>query len=214
MIKKPLSIMNIRPILLFLALIITFSACNKSDFPHEADFDRSYKAWLDFKASNGDNYRYEVSGGTWAGSSWLTTITVREGKVIQRDFTYTVFNDVWMPENGWTSTEVEAILESLHTTANEFVEREGFSLLDVLHWSETEDELGTKANIYSPASALHTLDDIYDKARNEWLQKRTDAHVTFEANNNGMISAVGFVPDGCMDDCFSGIHIRSIEALE
>lgn len=145
--------MNIKSVLLFLAITTAFSACKKSDIDYQDEFKRSYKAWLDFKASSGDNYKYEVPGIFWTGSRWHTVITVKQGNVTQRDFMYTAFNDVRMHENGWTSAEVDAILESLQTTANEFMAHEGFSLLDVLRWSETEGELGTKADAHSPASA-------------------------------------------------------------
>jgi len=206
--------MNIKFILVFLLAAAGFSACKKNDFPHQDDFERSYKAWLAFKASSGNSYRYEVPGYTWAGSSWLTTVTVREGKVVQRDFVYTVFNDVIMPENGWTAAEADKLLEPLNMTAETFLEREGYPFLEALQWTETAEDLGTKSRDYSSASALYTLDDIYDKARTEWLKNRSDASISFEANNNGLISSAGFIPNGCMDDCFMGIHIRSIEALE
>jgi hypothetical protein len=58
------------------------------------------------------------------------------------------------------------------------------------------------------------LDEIYSIARNEWLKKRSGVTVYFEAKNSGMISTAGSIPDGCVDDCFSGISIRSIKELE
>lgn len=205
--------MNRKLTLLFLAVATAFSACEKGDFEYEGQFNRSYKTWLDFKASSGDSYRYVVTGASWAGSKWETTITVENGIVTKRDFLYTRFNDVWMPESGWTSKEVDEILEAFEKMAHEISKQEKKSFLNGLQWSETEEELGAEVHARSPAGALITLDEIYETARNVWLKNRSDARVSFEARNNGMLSSAGFVPDNCMDDCFSGIHIQSIEAL-
>lgn len=78
-----------------------------------------------------------------------------------------------------------------------------------LEWTEEENEINNHEN--SSAAAL-TLDQIYSKAEKEWLIKRKDTTVYFEAKNNGLISSCGYVPDGCMDDCFFGIRIKSIQS--
>ena len=82
---------------------------------------------------------------------------------------------------------------------------------DQLEWTEKENELNMHTQ--SPAAATITLDEIYDRARKEWLIKRDKAQVYFEAKNNGMISTCGYVNDGCADDCFNGINISSIQPL-
>ncbi|WP_353125320.1 hypothetical protein [Parapedobacter pyrenivorans] len=198
--------------LLALLAITVFNACEKGDIEHESRFEQSYKAWLNFKASTGNNYRYKVSGATWTGSSWLTTITVREGRVVQRDFQYEVFNDIRRPDEGWVSASLDDLLNGLGFTAEEFLEHEGSSFHEGLQWTETASELGIHEA--SPASPIQTLDEIYETARTVWLKKRDDAQISFDAKNDGLISSAGFVPNGCMDDCFSGIAIRSIEAID
>src|SRR5690606_38844693 len=164
------------------------------------------------RESSGNNYRYEVSGATWAGSSWLTTITVREGNVVQRDFRYNVFNDVRMPNEGWDSISLDDLLNELGFTTEGFEEQEGKPFHESLQWTESESELGLHEK--TPASWLYTLDEVYETARTVWLKKRDDVSISFEAKNNGLISSAGFVPDNCMDDCFSGISIRLIEAID
>ncbi|MGY5355583.1 hypothetical protein [Wenyingzhuangia sp. IMCC45467] len=57
------------------------------------------------------------------------------------------------------------------------------------------------------------MDEIYEKAKQDWLIKRKEVLVYFETDNNGLISTCGYVPKNCMDDCFLGITIKSIEAL-
>lgn len=195
-----------------LLFILVFNACEKGDIEHENRFERSYEAWLNFKAASGNNYRYEVSGATWAGSSWLTTITVREGKVTQRDFRYEAFNDIRMPEGGWSSISLDELLNGLGFSADDFLEQEGRPFHEELQWVETERELGLHEK--TPAGQVQTLDEIYETTRTVWLKKRNDAEISFEAKNDDLISAAGFVPNGCIDDCFSGISIRSIESID
>jgi len=195
----------------FLGMVF-LSGCEKSDIEHQSAFDRSYDAWLKFRESNGNNYRYEVSGATWAGSSWLTTITVRSGKVVQRDFRYEVFNDVRIPEGGWATVPLEEFLQALGFDAEDLPEQELEHFHEHLQWTEEEAALGLHEQ--TPASRVQTLDEVYETARTVWLKKRDDVDIFFEAKNDGLISSAGFVPNNCMDDCFSGISIRLIEAID
>jgi hypothetical protein len=55
-----------------------------------------------------------------------------------------------------------------------------------------------------------TLDQIYELAKNDLLLKRADVSISFESKNSGLISAAGYVQNGCQDDCFRGINIKSI----
>ncbi|WP_256004937.1 hypothetical protein [Pedobacter deserti] len=47
-------------------------------------------------------------------------------------------------------------------------------------------------------------------AKTDLLIKRANVNTTFEAKNSGLISAAGYVEEGCQDDCFRGINIISI----
>lgn len=82
---------------------------------------------------------------------------------------------------------------------------------DQLHWIEEGDEVGSHQD--SGAAEPLTLDEVYAKAKNEWLVKRDDVKTFFDTENNGMISSCGYVEDGCADDCFRGIRIASIVPL-
>ena len=73
-------------------------------------------------------------------------------------------------------------------------------------WTEDANSIGS----HTRGAAAVTMDEVYAKAKNEWLKKRENVKVYFESKNNGMLSTAGFVPDGCMDDCFEGIHVTSI----
>lgn len=81
----------------------------------------------------------------------------------------------------------------------------------VLYLSFTEDQksIGT----HTQGQEALTLDQVYAKAKNEWLKVDTKANdIYFETDGNGLISSCGYVPKGCQDDCFNGIHISSIQA--
>lgn len=76
-------------------------------------------------------------------------------------------------------------------------------------WTEKENEIGTHKIGAEPL----TLDEIYDKAQEEWLLKKENTEFFFETENNGLISTCGYVINNCADDCFRGINIENIEAL-
>ena len=201
---------------LFYALMIFafLTACDRADIEYENDFDKSRKAWLEFKEASDNSYRYVVTAGSWAGFSWRTTITVENGEITQRDFQTMSFNHVIMPQEGWDEEKLLKMLEDSGLTAEEYREQTGLELedlMDMLEWTEEDHEVGTREN--TSAAAPRTLDEVYDKAQNDWLQKRSGANISFEANNNGLISSCGYWMDGCQDDCFIGINIISIEAI-
>jgi hypothetical protein len=76
-------------------------------------------------------------------------------------------------------------------------------------WEENASSLGSHAG----SADLVTLDEIYHRAKSDWLKKRGNAHTYFETKNNGMISLCGYVQDGCIDYCLIGISIGYIEKL-
>lgn len=167
-------------IYLFSLLLIgsLFASCKK-DMEYDSDFKKSNKAWVNFKVSSGNSYRYTITFGSWAGFSTETMITVRNGKVVGRSY----------------------ILKENLPQGPGFVVKE--------EWVEDESTLNSHTN----AAESMTLDVVYQKAKTDWLLKRKDATTYFESKNNGMISSAGYVPNGCMDDCFRGIHIGLIEKL-
>src|SRR5690606_41728013 len=98
--------------LLLLVIGNLMSSCEKDDLEYENEFDSSRNAWLDFRESSNNSYRYVVPGGSVLVSyGWETTITVTNGKVTQRHFRYT--HTERMPDNfpqeelEWTENENE-----------------------------------------------------------------------------------------------------------
>lgn len=72
--------------LLSFLLLLTVTSCKKDAISHSADYNNSYYAWLDFKGTTNNSYRYTVSFGSWTGYGTETVITVQNGKVAGRSF--------------------------------------------------------------------------------------------------------------------------------
>ena len=173
--------MNQKHYLLILLLVASMiTSCKKDAIEYRSDFQESYKTWQSFKSSSNNSYRYKVYFGSWTGYSEETTITVKDGKVIERSYKSTMRD----------------------YKSNQVTERD--------EWVEDSKSLNTHTYGHSTI----TLDEVYEKAKTVWLVKRKDGDVSFETENNGMISAAGFVPTGCQDDCFNGITIDFIRKLD
>jgi hypothetical protein len=127
-------------------------------------------------------------------------------------YTYTAFSGSVF--GGYRETKFTIVAGKI--TKREFLSGHNLPNTDSLtvnkQWVEDSTHLGTHG---SEAHELLTLDEVYSKAKKEWLSvNKKDNDVYFEANNNGMISSAGYVPKGCMDDCFNGINIKAITALK
>jgi hypothetical protein len=98
--------MNANVKLLALAVIgmLVFVSCEKEKISYESQFEKSYRAWLNFKNVSGNSYRYEAAESSWTGASWRGVITVTDGRITQRYFQYK-YEDRVIEE--WTENENE-----------------------------------------------------------------------------------------------------------
>ncbi|OWW23174.1 hypothetical protein B4Q04_22060 [Zobellia sp. OII3] len=97
---------------LVLLIIMNFSfSCEKDDLEHKNEFEISRNVWLDFKESANNSYKYKAVGGSFNGSAWETTLTVSDGKLIERHFRYTSTEGLSenIPEENleWTENDTE-----------------------------------------------------------------------------------------------------------
>lgn len=166
-----------RIFIILFCIAFILPSCEKN--LHQNEFDKSYKAWLDFKTKSDNSYQYVTTTSSWTGYKTETTITVSKGKIIGRNY------KAWSFDKNTQQ----------HTIAAE--------------WTENADNVNT----HDPKSM--TLEEVYSKAKNEWLKMDPkENNIYFENNNNGMISSCGYVPKNCADDCFMGINIKSITDLK
>lgn len=163
--------------LLLLLFAITFIGCKKDKIEYSNEFEKSFKAWTDFKTASGNSYSYTVSTVSWTGYSTETTLNVANGKIIGRSYI-----------------------------------AKGIKDDQVVVFQQWQEDAGT-LNSHDNGASLLTLDQIYDLAKNDLLLKRENAKISFEAKNNGLISSAGYIEDGCQDDCFTGLSIKSISKL-
>lgn len=121
----------------FLAILMigvfAVSCSSDDDLSYQNDFEKSHKAWLDFKEVSGNSYVYKVVSGSWTGAAWETNITVLQGKVIQRHFKYWSTNgmsNVPQKELEWIENEDEI---GVHKNQG----AEALTLDDIYHKAET-----------------------------------------------------------------------------
>ena len=144
--------------------------------------------------------KFEISQKTWldfkesSNDSYKYTVTSSSWIGFSWETTITVENGIVIQRNfEYTSTE------GISTDIQE----------DEFQWTETDSEIGTHENGAEPI----TLNEIYNKAQNDWLMERNNTTTYLETENNGMISICGYVDNQCADDCFIGVSIKKIESL-
>lgn len=189
------------------SVLITATSCDKEELAYQDEYEKSYKAWLDFKKESNNSYAYTMLRYHDELISTLTTITVESGTVIGREFRYHFIGNVAMPEGGWDKqTAIDAFKSFGYSV--EWYSQE--NLLDQLQWTENREEIGTHQY-----GGIWTLDEVYKLAKNNWFVKRKNAETYFQADNNGMISSCGYVENGCYHEGCSESFIRivSIEKL-
>lgn len=76
---------------------------------------------------------------------------------------------------------------------------------------ETNTNLGSHEKGANPL----TIDDLYNSCESEYLTvDKENNTVYFETEIDGLMTLCGFVPDGCMDDCFRGVTINSFKWID
>lgn len=192
------------------SVLITGTSCDKEELAYQDEYEKSYKAWLEFKKESNNSYTYTILNYSLEFASTLTTITVEAGTVIGREFRYRFIGDVAMPEGGWDEQTAIDALKSFGYSDEDIERFSQGDILSKLQWTENREEIGTHQY-----SDIWTLDEVYKLAKNNWLVKRKNAETYFQADNNGIISSCGYVENGCYHEGCSEsfISIVSIEKL-
>jgi len=77
-------------------------------------------------------------------------------------------------------------------------------------WTEDEHTMNTHTNGALPL----TIDELYEKARKEWLNvNKSQNDIEFQTDANGIIAVCGYTPKNCVDDCFTGISIKDLSGM-
>lgn len=76
-----------RHIYFFLLLFaVVFSGCKKEKIEYRNEFEKSFKAWTDFKLASNNSYSYTTSTVSWTGYTTETAIHVLNGQVVGRSY--------------------------------------------------------------------------------------------------------------------------------
>lgn len=79
-------------------------------------------------------------------------------------------------------------------------------IIDSYHESKTD--LG----IHEKGAKPLTIDELYETCARDYLVANVSNNtLNFQTTETGLMTLCGYVPDGCMDDCFRGIRITGFE---
>lgn len=94
----------------------------------------------------------------------------------------------------------------------EFITNETTGQREIIDtYTETETNLGS----HEKGANLLSIDDLYNSCASEYLIVDTEKNTLyFETELDGLMTLCGFVPDGCMDDCFRGVRIDSFKWID
>lgn len=203
-----------KKIIYTLSLLLSLSvfSCKNSDLEYSNQFEDSFDKFKEFKKENNNSYQYQTSIVTMEQSA-ITTISVINGKVTKREHLIQRFGNQFIsPATGWTDDKVAAIEANTTEAFKTYLKDKKITLKQYLSWSESGKELGKYNDL--GATPIMTLDDVYSKAKGEWLVAQERKKIFFETKNKGMISSCGYIIGNCQDDCFTGINISDIKALK
>lgn len=134
-------------------------------------------------------------------------------KLSNNSYEYTVPGSSWTGQRWETTIQVsEGNIIQRHFKHTSSTDLATDVPQEELEWTENGNDINSRINT-SAAQAL-TLDEIYEKAKTEWLIDRKNVKTYFETKNDGLISTCGYVENGCMDDCFIGISLKNIKKLK
>lgn len=78
-------------------------------------------------------------------------------------------------------------------------------------YTESRADLGSHEKGANPL----TIDDLYNSCASEYLSVDKEKNTLyFETESDGLMTLCGFVPNGCMDDCFRGVRINFFKWID
>ena len=148
-----------------------------------------------FEKKGENNYSYNESLNTW---NQLKNFN-------GNSYTYETTSGSWTGYGSTTKLEIENGIVISRTNQRYQINGSNGEKDIIDSYSETIENLGT----HNYGAAPLTIDEIYNFCAEELLivDKKNNT-IYFETKENGLISLCGYVPDNCIDDCFTGISIE------
>lgn len=108
-----------------------------------------------------------------------------------------------------TITVTDGLVTERHYEAFEQREENGGLVEEITEtYTETGDEIGSHKDGAEPL----TVDELYELCISKYLVvNQAQNTLYFNTSEEGVISTCGYVPDGCMDDCFIGFQMSHFE---
>jgi hypothetical protein len=76
-------------------------------------------------------------------------------------------------------------------------------------------EIKTNLGSHEKGAKPLTIDDLYNSCASNYLEvDKENNTIYFETETDGLMTLCGFVPDGCMDDCYFGVRINSFKWID
>ncbi len=178
--------------LLILLLITTLMSCEKNE-------TNKLSVLTTLKGESGLSYNESLS--KWAG------LKSKNGNTYVYQTTFTSWT-------GFGSVTELKVIDGIVTSRiyQEFETNETNGQHEIIDsYSETKVDLG----IHEKGAKPLTIDELYNTCASEYLivdEKNNTLY--FETELNGLMTMCGFVPNGCMDDCYRGISINSFKWIE
>jgi hypothetical protein len=150
----------------------------------QADYDKSLAAFKAMKKRHQNCYQFDMNDVA-AGYSSVTTMVVRQGKVVER----------------WYKSTAE---DAKNTQYNIEWKEQGAEVGQ--HKGEGYAPM-TLENVYMKAGSLV---EVRKKQLRGGRPKEELRYYSFGVDRNGIILTVGFTVVGCVDNCFSGYKLRHV----
>ncbi|WP_289021420.1 hypothetical protein [uncultured Salegentibacter sp.] len=147
------------------------------------NYSNSKDLWKKLKSENEDSYSYTVNSISWTGNGSRTHISIKDGTVIRREYTY------YKQDRNEDGEPIEIAIES---------------------YIETGEEIGNNAEGFDPLLIDELYETCFSEYLNVNREENT---IYFDTDENGIISNCGFVEKGCVDDCFIGFRISEFKWL-
>ncbi|MBC7846556.1 MAG: hypothetical protein H7Y10_08700 [Flavobacterium sp.] len=178
--------------LMLLIFLVILMSCEKSD-------DEKSSVLTTLKSENGLTYNESLT-------QWTELKNINGNSYI--------YQTTFVSWTGIGSTTELKIEEGIVTSRvyQEFKTNNTSGKLEIIDtYTETKTNLGSHNKGANPL----TIDDLYNSCARDYLsvdKKNNTLH--FETELKGLMTLCGFVPDGCVDDCFRGVRINSFKWID
>lgn len=173
-------------IFIFVSFFNVLYSCDdqSESIENNTAYENSLTAWNDLKEVNGSSYTYEVITKSVFDFGSTTQITVIDNIVVSRNYeAYNLFDENNMPLQ-WDNRII----------------------------TNSYSENSTNLNINNEGASALTIDELYNLCLKDYLTVNPKRNtIYFNVDTIGVLENCGFTPNGCQDDCYTGVTLSNFE---